>query len=251
MEFCLDHRLYESHHCPYVSEGDKRVLSCPLCLKTFRINEDENPNATFERHQKTECDPEGYAKEREARKKDKCPVRLCKNKLTLINSYTCKECRQTVCMSHRLGPDHKCPGKPVGGSNKSGGGFLSAFQNRLSGSNSSKPSGIRSSNSATATSTQNRPQNFSQRSTAVSGSGVNYGGAGVATSVGTEKCPQCSQSFSDVMQLINHVDTAHSSGSTTSVSASSGNYQEKCPHCSSQFVDVEQLINHVTVVHNI
>jgi predicted nucleic acid binding AN1-type Zn finger protein len=44
-------------------------------------------------------------------KKKKCPVQGCREKLTTINTYTCKSCKQSVCLKHRLENDHKCPGK--------------------------------------------------------------------------------------------------------------------------------------------
>jgi hypothetical protein len=48
-------------------------------------------------------------------KKKKCPVPGCREKLTTINTYTCKACKQAVCLKHRLEGDHKCPGKAGAG----------------------------------------------------------------------------------------------------------------------------------------
>jgi predicted nucleic acid binding AN1-type Zn finger protein len=63
----------------------------------------------FERHiSSSECDPANYAR---VMKKKKCPVQGCREKLTTINTYTCKSCKQAVCLKHRLENDHKCPGK--------------------------------------------------------------------------------------------------------------------------------------------
>jgi hypothetical protein len=63
----------------------------------------------FERHiSSSECDPANYAR---VMKKKKCPVQGCREKLTTINTYTCKSCKQAVCLRHRLENDHKCPGK--------------------------------------------------------------------------------------------------------------------------------------------
>lgn len=69
----------------------------------------EDPNLVFERHySSTDCDPANYAR---VKQKKKCPVQGCREKLTTINTYTCKACCQAVCLKHRLEGDHKCPGK--------------------------------------------------------------------------------------------------------------------------------------------
>jgi predicted nucleic acid binding AN1-type Zn finger protein len=63
----------------------------------------------FDRHvSSSDCDPANYVR---VMKKKKCPVPGCREKLTTINTYTCKACKQAVCLKHRLGGDHKCPGK--------------------------------------------------------------------------------------------------------------------------------------------
>lgn len=51
------------------------------------------------------CDPSNYAK---VNKKRKCPVPDCKEKLTSVNTYTCKHCSKDVCLKHRLATDHQC-----------------------------------------------------------------------------------------------------------------------------------------------
>ena len=55
-------------------------------------------------------------------KKKRCPVEGCREKLTTISSYTCKDCGATVCLRHRLGSDHACAGaRPVAGAAASAG----------------------------------------------------------------------------------------------------------------------------------
>jgi len=54
------------------------------------------------------CDPSHYAK---VHKRPRCPVPGCKERLTTVNSYCCKDCRATVCLKHRFGSDHACPGR--------------------------------------------------------------------------------------------------------------------------------------------
>lgn len=52
-----------------------------------------------------DCDPSNYAK---VHRKLKCPVPGCKEKLTSINTYSCKACSTAVCMKHRFPSDHDC-----------------------------------------------------------------------------------------------------------------------------------------------
>ena len=51
------------------------------------------------------CDPSNYAK---VHRKLKCPVPGCKEKLTSISTYTCKNCSSDVCLKHRFPSDHDC-----------------------------------------------------------------------------------------------------------------------------------------------
>ena len=55
------------------------------------------------------CDPANYAK---VHKRPRCPAAGCRDKLTTINSYRCKDCGATVCLRHRFASDHQCPGRP-------------------------------------------------------------------------------------------------------------------------------------------
>ena len=52
-----------------------------------------------------DCDPSNYAR---VHKKLKCPVPGCKEKLTSINTYSCRSCSTDVCLKHRFPGDHAC-----------------------------------------------------------------------------------------------------------------------------------------------
>jgi hypothetical protein len=58
-------------------------------------------------HSQSGCDPDNYDR---VHKKKRCPVPFCKEKLTTVNQFACKDCGATVCLKHRLAGDHKCPG---------------------------------------------------------------------------------------------------------------------------------------------
>lgn len=82
-----------------------RVLCC--AVQGVELTPSDDPNVVFDRHQRSGCDPSNYAR---VHKKPRCPVQGCKEKLTSINTYTCKDCRTAVCLRHRHADDHKCPG---------------------------------------------------------------------------------------------------------------------------------------------
>ncbi len=62
------------------------------------------------------CDPQNYAR---VHAKPKCPCAGCRERLTTINAYRCKECGTTVCLKHRLPADHGCASRRAGGSSHS------------------------------------------------------------------------------------------------------------------------------------
>ncbi|KAG1660250.1 hypothetical protein FOA52_007647 [Chlamydomonas sp. UWO 241] len=105
--FCMDHRSYASHTCPKApTPGGDQVIVCPLCAKGVRLAPGQDPNAAFEEHSRTQgCDTRNYAR---VHAKPRCPVGRCSEKLTLINTYTCKACGTKVCLKHRMPDDHGC-----------------------------------------------------------------------------------------------------------------------------------------------
>lgn len=56
------------------------------------------------------CDPSNYDK---VHRKAKCPVAGCRERLSTINTYRCKDCKANVCLKHRFPSDHHC--KPAAG----------------------------------------------------------------------------------------------------------------------------------------
>ncbi|EER03372.1 AN1-type zinc finger protein 2B, putative [Perkinsus marinus ATCC 50983] len=107
-EFCLDHRTYEAHNCPYLdsaSYNKQQVIICPLCRSSVHLLPGETENAAFERHSNSSaCKPEDYSKPR----LQKCPVEGCRERLTEVNSYQCPECHVKVCLKHRYEDVHPC-----------------------------------------------------------------------------------------------------------------------------------------------
>ncbi|KAF4657350.1 AN1-type zinc finger protein 2A [Perkinsus olseni] len=107
-EFCLDHRTYEAHHCPYLNSASynkQQVIICPLCKSSIHLLPGETEDRAFDRHShSSDCRPENYGKLR----LQKCPVEGCRERLTEVNSYECTKCHTKVCLKHRYEDAHPC-----------------------------------------------------------------------------------------------------------------------------------------------
>lgn len=74
-QFCLDHFTPEAHKCPEVSQCDKKVFSCPLCLETISMIPREPADLTWQRHYNSHCNPEKF---QQRKNKPVCPVKDCR-----------------------------------------------------------------------------------------------------------------------------------------------------------------------------
>mmetsp|Transcript_81084 Transcript_81084/g.215275 ORF Transcript_81084/g.215275 Transcript_81084/m.215275 type:complete len:236 (-) Transcript_81084:146-853(-) len=102
--FCKDHFAYAKHSCPRAGKGSVQVLLCPLCKEAIRIQADEDPNITWERHFTSTCRQAAPQRKGPPR----CPVPGCKEQMGLSNRFECQRCGLTVCMRHRMQEDHPC-----------------------------------------------------------------------------------------------------------------------------------------------
>lgn len=195
------------HSCPKGDREDVTVVICPLCAKGVRLNPNEDPNITWEKHVNTDCDPSNYEK---ATKKKKCPVPRCKEQLTFSNTIKCRDCNVDHCLKHRFGPDHTCPGprkpEPSFLSFMSGGSSSSKKEAKTTRPNnkpssSSRWSNLLSSAEAGISKLGNDISNKLQFSSSSSGSSGNGGMV--------EVCPQCGARFSSVAVLVEHVEKTH------------------------------------------
>ncbi|XP_010505969.1 PREDICTED: zinc finger AN1 and C2H2 domain-containing stress-associated protein 11 [Camelina sativa] len=240
--FCLDHRSYIKHTCPKGDREDVTVVICPLCAKGVRLNPNEDPNITWEKHVNTDCDPSNYEK---ATKKKKCPVPRCKEQLTFSNTIKCRDCNIDHCLKHRFGPDHSCPGPrklPFMGflsSSSSRKEAKTTRPNKASASTSSSSSTSRWSNllSSAEAGISRLGNDISQKlqfSSSSSNDGI------------IEVCPQCGAKFSSVTSLVEHVEKTHERnkkqihGKVT---------VDVCPKCSRGFRDPVDLVNHIERDH--
>lgn len=279
--YCQEHRSAAAHSCTYATSESNDVIVCPICARAVKLVPGEEPEVTFERHTLTTCDPSNYEK---VHKKPRCPVKNCKEKLTSINVHTCKDCDATVCLKHRLGPDHNCPGRPAAASSAgraasiraSFGNLFNAggFGNSAHGpifskarmSKTGTPSATSGQGSAAAMNAQLQQYRTAQKERLKKGSTLapsrsagsrtrasgNWDAA-TAAHDGRETCPQCGERFTTVQALIDHAASAHaggwSSGAELAVRPPDGNSIERCPHCAADFADPVKLVDHVERFH--
>lgn len=271
--FCQEHRTAAAHRCPK-AESDVQVIICPVCALSVRLVPNEDPNATFERHQRSGCNPDNYAK---VHKKKMCAVKHCKEKLVTTNSITCRDCGATTCLRHRLAEDHSCSGPRVvqpSGFRAAFGNFFSEYTN---GNKTSSNGTATSGKATTATTTvssrmasaKNKVSSVAKKaSTSLQAqlheyrsshqnknSPTSFTATNSTPAPAAEQCPQCGERFPSVQALINHASSAHSNGwaSGTSLpvrpSSTTPGGDERCPHCSARFDDPVALVYHVESIH--
>ena len=107
--FCRDcislHRLSSS--CSAVDRSS--VVVCPICARGVTVKAGEDPNAVVEEHQRRgrgdRCDPDNFAR---VHNRKRCCAAGCREKLTTVNAYACKQCGEETCVRHRMPESHSC-----------------------------------------------------------------------------------------------------------------------------------------------
>lgn len=251
-------------------EQDTTCVVCPLCGCSVKHVAGESIHVTFQRHTETTCDPSKHPT-----KKARCPVKGCKEKLTSVNAYKCKDCRVDVCLKHRFAAAHECErrrleaqqrrvvarasgalGLGVGAYERRGvappaslGASGDGDGGRVAGVTGSRGGRLRSGTGGAGTGA--RPSRG-----LVGGAGGASGGS--ANGV-REVCDQCGKSFPHLAALIAHAEAAHQTRggnvrAATRAAASGGGGttsagREVCPQCGLSFPDVVALVTHVEEAH--
>ncbi len=93
-------------HCAYKYHNGQTFLprTCPDCKKQF-CEEHIRPEA----HDCPDCKKSEPKHNDSANKKPVQLCAVCKQLLTPVNEYTCKDCGKRVCMTHRFADLHGCP----------------------------------------------------------------------------------------------------------------------------------------------
>lgn len=258
--FCLEHRTYSQHHCPNANEHDVTVLVCPMCAKGVRLVPNEDPNITWESHVNTDCDPTNYDR---VTKKPRCPAPGCKEILTFANKVKCRDCAQEICLKHRFGLDHKCPGpKKVEGNFTFSGIFgkntkekamvnARADSSPSSSASQSLQSGLFSAVSNLRASAEVGMTKLSSATTDVfnrvksSTLSMQQPQEGNRQPVLAEECPRCGARFSSVASLVDHVERFHESGRKGGIQ----DLPDVCPKCGRTFSNPVSLVQHVEKDH--
>lgn len=215
---------------------------CPLCGLSVKHVEGESIHVTFDRHARGSCDPSKHPE-----KKKRCPVRGCKEKLSVVNAFECKRCRVEVCLKHRHADAHFCGDRSRlrdGGAGAAAGAAASSAAERRKNANPwtlAKKANDFSARASRAPSSRAAAADYAPlpANRLVSGSGVH---ANLR-----EVCAQCGRSFPHLAALIAHAEAEHASGA--SVRGDGGGGRETCPRCGARFSDVATLVDHVERAH--
>ncbi|EAS06423.1 AN1-type zinc finger protein (macronuclear) [Tetrahymena thermophila SB210] len=93
-------------HCAVkdCNQLDFLPFQCSECNKNFCQNHryQQDHNCEKLHAQKKEIDIHN------AHKAPKCPVKGCKNVLSIVNEFTCEICKTRVCLTHRYEDAHEC-----------------------------------------------------------------------------------------------------------------------------------------------
>lgn len=103
--YCLAHRSYATHKCKSKSVTS---MECPICIKTVKFIEAQDPNEVWEAHYLNECTQKAPDKSQQVALT--CGKVGCAAKLGFSNSFECPKCSVNVCLNHRMPDDHNCIG---------------------------------------------------------------------------------------------------------------------------------------------
>ncbi|CAM9815782.1 unnamed protein product [Discosporangium mesarthrocarpum] len=229
--FCLPHRSYAAHFCPSAGDKDQRAIVCPLCRKTIRLLETQDPNVEWERHTRIDCQPENYVKNKPTKKR--CMAPGCKEVLRRANSHNCAQCGNTVCLAHRFPDSHEC--SLAGGWSPATRGHSNATATATAAAATAvgeqarvaavavggaglrrhpslreKAAARKLVNAAEVSQNTVRATADRRRRAAGQGRGGGRSRGGMGAAGGSEVCPQCGAGFDSVALLVTHVEAAHS-----------------------------------------
>ncbi|KAL0866332.1 LOW QUALITY PROTEIN: hypothetical protein Bca101_045450 [Brassica carinata] len=202
--FCLDHRSYMKHSCPKGNRGDLTVVICPLCAKGVRLNPDEDPNITWEKHVNTDCDPSSYEK---TVKKKKCPMQRV---AYLLQHYKMPRLQYRALLETSV-RTHSCSGPKKLESSFSFMGFLSTANTKEApaSSSSSRWSSLFASAEASIRELGNDISQKLQFSGGDLEKTQERNGKQNGGKVTVDVCPKCSKGFREPGDLLKHIDKDH------------------------------------------
>ncbi|CAN0307359.1 unnamed protein product, partial [Phaeothamnion confervicola] len=98
---------YAAHECPKSGAKNFQAVICPLCSKSIRLSEMDDPHAVWEAHSRNNCDP---AQHKSKKPKERCSAPTCREVLGLTNRHRCTRCgKADLCLKCRYPDRHDCP----------------------------------------------------------------------------------------------------------------------------------------------
>ena len=251
-KFCLAHKSYMAHACTSQNSKDVTSIGCPICGLTVRMTMADNVHEIWEQHYLYNCSKEPAAM---VAVQTCC---MCTTTLGLSNTFTCKKCNKNTCLTHRLSEDHECNGTkevknkafldklqsqnrsvqkatstfsssiastaPTIRNSTSHGGTMDTSQSDSNNSSENKcpVCGLQLNDAVALVShfESNHPSTNDHSRIPSSSSSTTAGVSSSSTSFDREVCPYCSARFADVIALVSHVESTHSSIDHSSNSSS-------------------------------
>eukprot|EP00903_Cladosiphon_okamuranus_P014868 g13767.t1 len=255
--FCLFHRSYVAHGCTSSGNKDFRALVCPLCEKTVRFTDSQDPNEQWDLHRRTDCNPGDYKKNKPSKKR--CAAPRCREILGPTNTHRCARCGKETCLTHRFPDSHNCSGRGDARSTAA----TAAARRMEAQAQHTRPMSLRekaaqkraATSSQQSTNTARATADRRRRNNPGAGAASSFGGGGGSAGGQGEQCPQCGASFGSVGALVAHVEAFHSEERHGQFRAAGGGGGsnigggERCPICDSYFADVALLVSHVETMH--
>ncbi|KAF0690449.1 Aste57867_18181 [Aphanomyces stellatus] len=246
--FCLEHRTYTAHACTNAGSKDSRAITCPLCRATIPLTNDQDVNHVFDQHTRTNCNPDKYNEKKKAKARceaENCREVLTASNTVQCNACRKKVCLKHrfesdhQCERLRHVPQVRPP--PPSSSSAATLSVTAQMQGRLTAVGNSVSSSMsrlvdsakKASGGTNVTAASescpicqqtfrytsqliahvnNAHPDSSRRSTTrpAPRPAVAPSAAAAATSNGgAEVCPFCRTTFSQVAQLIEHVERNH------------------------------------------
>ena len=227
------------------------------------------PSHALTRHAYSDCDPSNYQK---VHAKKRCPVPGCREKLTAVSSFTCKDCATVVCLKHRLGSDHACSAQRQQRADSAGAAegrlraIRSFFSSRAGGGGQAPSGGAAGSGRAGAAAPQSGKQRLAAAASRVGGSLATqlseYRARLAAHRAAESGRPAPAAAPPEVIDLSGSSSSpspqppvrrgagrAATQAGARAAGSSGGAEEEVCPVCGAAFASVEALIDHAVDAH--
>lgn len=105
---CSAHQSKEAHECKGIIFDSKLAVGCPICGQMLSYLSGQKPDLVINAHMESKNCKAKNMVEKKKKETLRCMVDKCLKKLTAVNKYQCRRCREFYCMKHRFEYSHQC-----------------------------------------------------------------------------------------------------------------------------------------------